>query len=61
MKVIGIEKGSNIEVIADLYLDTDVEPLLQLEAKDKSTIYIYGEPTMNVTGLVDDAKIEKRG
>jgi len=44
---------------SDVYLN--VSETLDLYAKDKSTIYIYGEPTMNVTGLVDDAKIEKRG
>lgn len=43
----------------DVYINIVKE--LDVYAKDKSKIYIYGEPKMNVSGLVDDAKIEKRG
>jgi len=43
----------------DVYINVAKE--LDVYAKDKSSIFIYGEPTMNVSGLVDDAKIEKRG
>lgn len=43
----------------DVYINIAKE--LDVYAKDKSTIYIYGEPKMNVLGLTDDAKIEKKG
>jgi len=43
----------------DVYINVAKE--LDVYAKDKSSIFIYGEPAMNVSGLVDDAKIEKRG